>query len=97
LQSREVTRIGSNKPVPVDIRLISATNRPIHELTSQGQFREDLLYRINTIMLEIPPLRERQEDIPLLLQFFLDKYCEMENRNARLINECDKLMVQLAG
>jgi DNA-binding NtrC family response regulator len=74
LQHREVTRIGSNRPVPVDIRLISATNQPIHELTGRGQFREDLLYRINTIMLEIPPLRERKEDIPLLLQFFLDKY-----------------------
>lgn len=76
LQRREVTRIGSNRPVPVDIRLISATNRPVHELIDQGLFREDLLYRINTIQLEIPPLRERKEDIPLLLQFFLDKYTD---------------------
>jgi two-component system, NtrC family, response regulator HydG len=74
LQKHEVTRIGSNRPIPVDIRLISATNRPIHELINQGQFREDLLYRINTIQLEIPPLRERNEDIPLLLNYFLDKY-----------------------
>ncbi|MBN1790526.1 MAG: sigma-54-dependent Fis family transcriptional regulator [Bacteroidales bacterium] len=74
LQSRKVTRIGSNRPIAVDIRLISATNRPVYELADQGEFREDLLYRINTIQLEIPPLRERQEDIPLLMNFFLEKY-----------------------
>jgi len=76
LQNREVTRLGSNKPVPVDIRLISATNHPVHELVEQGLFREDLLYRLNTIQLEIPPLRERIEDIPELLQYFLNKYSE---------------------
>ncbi len=74
LQSREVTRLGSNHPLPVDIRLISATNRPVHDLAALGQFREDLLYRINTIQLEIPPLRHRKEDIPLLLSHFLVKY-----------------------
>ncbi|HLO59166.1 MAG TPA: sigma-54 dependent transcriptional regulator [Bacteroidales bacterium] len=74
LQNREVTRIGSNKPVSVDIRLISATNKKLFELSAQGMFREDLLYRINTIMLEIPPLRERKEDIPLFVDYFLKKY-----------------------
>ena len=74
LQSREVTRIGSNRPVPVDIRLICATNSQVNELATQGKFRQDLLYRINTIQLEIPPLRERKEDIPLLLEYFLKKY-----------------------
>jgi DNA-binding NtrC family response regulator len=74
LQGREVTRLGSNRPVPVDIRLISATNRPVFELTGQGLFREDLLYRINTIQIELPPLRDRKEDIPGLLDFFLKKY-----------------------
>jgi DNA-binding NtrC family response regulator len=82
LQNREVTRIGSNRPIPVDIRLISATNRPIQELISQGLFREDLLYRINTIQLEIPPLRDRKEDVPLLLQYFLDKYTEKYGKQA---------------
>jgi DNA-binding NtrC family response regulator len=74
LQNREVTRIGSNKPVSVDIRLITATNKKLFELSAQGLFREDLLYRINTIMLEIPPLRERKEDIPLFIDYFLKKY-----------------------
>ena len=74
LQSREVTRLGSNRPVPVDIRLISATNHPVFELIAQGLFREDLLYRINTIQIELPPLRDRKEDIPGLLDFFLKKY-----------------------
>ncbi len=74
LHNREITRIGSNRAIPVDIRLISATNRPVHELVAEGRFREDLLYRINTIQLEIPPLRERKDDIPLLLDFFLQKY-----------------------
>jgi two-component system, NtrC family, response regulator HydG len=74
LQGREVTRLGSNRPVQVDIRLISATNRPVFELIEQGLFREDLLYRINTIQIELPPLRDRKEDIPGLLDFFLKKY-----------------------
>ncbi len=63
LQGRAVTRLGSNRPVQVDIRLVSATNRPVFELTGQGLFREDLLYRINTIQIELPPLRDRKEDI----------------------------------
>jgi transcriptional regulator with PAS, ATPase and Fis domain len=74
LQSREVTRLGSNRPIQVDIRLVSATNRPVFELVKQGSFREDLLYRINTIQIEIPPLRERLEDIPGFITFFLEKY-----------------------
>jgi DNA-binding NtrC family response regulator len=74
LQNREVIRVGSYRPVPVDIRLISATNQSIHELADQGQFRKDLLFRINTIQLEVPPLRERKEDIPVLLDYFLGKY-----------------------
>ena len=74
LQNHEVTRIGSNRPFPIDIRLISATNKPVYEQAEQGIFREDLLYRINTIQLEMPPLRNRKEDIPLLLNYFLEKY-----------------------
>lgn len=74
LQNREISRIGSNKKIPIDIRLISATNKDILKLAKQGVFREDLLYRINTIHLEIPPLRERGNDILLLAEFFLTKY-----------------------
>lgn len=74
LQNREIVRVGSNKKIPVDIRLVCATNSNLHELVVQGKFREDLLYRINTINIEIPPLRERKADIPLLAKFFLDIY-----------------------
>lgn len=71
IQNKEVIRLGSNIPVQVDIRLISATNKPLFEMAEQGQFREDLIYRINTVQIEIPPLRERREDIPVLADFFL--------------------------
>jgi DNA-binding NtrC family response regulator len=74
LQSRQVVRVGGNKPIPVDIRLISATNRRLQESVQKKEFREDLLYRINTIQIELPSLRERKDDIPLLATFFLKKY-----------------------
>lgn len=71
LQNREITRIGSNTPVPVDIRLITATNKPLYEMIESNTFRDDLMYRINTIQIEVPPLRERTDDIPILLDHFL--------------------------
>ena len=71
LQTRHITRVGSNKSISVDIRLISATNKNLFKSVKKGEFREDLLYRINTIHLEVPPLRERREDIPQLADFFL--------------------------
>lgn len=74
LENRQVTRVGSNKPIPVNIRLISATNRNIEAMVNEGLFREDLLYRINTIHINMPPLRERGNDIVLLAEFFLSKY-----------------------
>lgn len=74
IQQRSVVRVGSNTPIPVNIRLISATNRDPQEMVNQGQFREDLLYRINTIHIEIPSLRERAEDIVPLSEIFLSKY-----------------------
>ncbi|MDR0699014.1 MAG: sigma-54 dependent transcriptional regulator [Tannerella sp.] len=80
LQSRQIVRVGGNKPIPVDIRLICATNRDLRELVGKGEFREDLLYRINTIQIEIPPLRERKEDIPPLAEFFLEKYAKKYNK-----------------
>ncbi len=74
LQTREIVRVGSNKKVPIDIRLVCATNANLPELVKQGKFREDLLYRINTIQIEVPALRHRSSDIPLLAKFFLEKY-----------------------
>lgn len=74
LQSRKITRVGSNTDIPIDIRLICATNQDLHQAVSNGEFREDLFYRINTIHVEIPPLRERREDIAMLAEFFLKRY-----------------------
>lgn len=74
LQNREVTRIGSNKAKPINIRVISATNKPLNELVEGKHFRQDLLYRINTVEIHLPPLRERREDIPLLVRHFVSLY-----------------------
>ena len=74
IQNRKVCRIGSNKEVPVDFRLICATNMPLYEMVKKGEFREDLLYRINMVEIPVPPLRNRTEDIPLLANYFLKKF-----------------------
>jgi DNA-binding NtrC family response regulator len=74
LEQHCVTRVGSNVPRPVDIRLISATNRPLHQMVGAGTFRMDLLYRINTVEICVPPLRDRKEDIPTLARFFLSLF-----------------------
>ncbi len=74
IENRQITRLGSNQQIPVDIRLICATNRNIESMVKDGLFREDLLYRINTIQIELPPLRERGNDIIILAEFFLKKY-----------------------
>jgi DNA-binding NtrC family response regulator len=81
LQNREIFRIGSNRPIPIDIRLISATNKSLNEMVALNTFREDLLYRINTIQIIIPPLRNRVEDIPLLLNHFLVMYGEKYHKH----------------
>ena len=80
LEKRKVTRVGSNKEIPVDVRLISATNMPLNEMTLRREFREDLLYRINMVEIRIPPLRERTGDIPLLSEFFLSKYSKKHKK-----------------
>lgn len=74
LQNREVTRLGANTPTPVDLRLISATNLPLHELANEERFRKDLVYRINTVEITVPPLRQREEDIIRLAEYFLEMY-----------------------
>lgn len=87
LQNRNITRIGSNKVIPVDIRLISATNKDIPEMVKQGLFREDLFYRINTIHLEIPPLRERGDDILLFVETFLHRFASKYQRPEMRMHE----------
>ena len=74
IEKKELCRVGSNQVIPVDVRLICATNANLYQLCEEGRFREDLLYRINNIQLELPPLRERPEDIPQLVHFFTDKF-----------------------
>lgn len=76
LQRREVTRVGAVEAQPVDIRLVCATNQPIYDAMNDGDFRQDLLFRINTVEIELPPLRERGEDVHLLARHFLDEYAE---------------------
>lgn len=75
LQNRTITRLGSSKQIPINIRLICATNMPLYDMVEQKQFRQDLLYRINTVEIHLPPLRERKEDIPILAEYFLRSYC----------------------
>lgn len=87
LQSRTVTPVGSNKPVPVDIRLICATNRNLDEMVAEGQFREDLLYRINTIHIEIPPLRDRKDDIAAIASHFQKVYCSKYRKPCTSLSE----------
>lgn len=86
IQSRSVVRVGSNEPIPVNIRLICATNCNLEEMVAKGKFREDLLYRINTIHIEIPPLRERKEDIIPLAERFIDRFCKQYDKGNILLS-----------
>jgi len=86
LERREVIRVGSNKPRPIDIRLISATNMPLKDMAAEGNFRQDLLYRINTVEIELPPLREREEDIPVLAEHFLNVYSKKYRKKFRKLS-----------
>jgi len=94
IENRQISRIGSNEIIPVDIRLICATNRDLEKMISQGLFREDLFYRINTIQIELPPLRERGNDIILLAEFFLNRFTRKYNKGGLKISRqsIDKLM-----
>jgi DNA-binding NtrC family response regulator len=86
LQNRYVVRVGSNRQIPIDIRLICATNCNLSQMVSEGKFREDLLYRINTIMIEVPPLRDRVDDIPILANYFLRVHSERYEKNSMKIS-----------
>ncbi|MBI4303639.1 MAG: sigma-54-dependent Fis family transcriptional regulator [Chloroflexi bacterium] len=79
LEEKEFARVGGNEPIKVDVRIISATNKDMKKAIAAGQFREDLYYRLNVVNVELPPLRERKEDIPLLVQHFLKNFAE-ENK-----------------
>ncbi len=84
LQEREMTRVGGTQPIKVDLRILAATNRDLAEGVKQKVFREDLYYRLKVITIELPPLRKRKEDIPLLVQHFLNKYNEQHDRDHKI-------------
>jgi transcriptional regulator with PAS, ATPase and Fis domain len=81
LQERSITRIGSNKIIDIDVRVVATTNKDLVKAIKENKFREDLYYRLNVIPLEIPPLRERKEDIKLFIEAFIEKYCNLFNKN----------------
>ena len=95
LQSRSVVRVGSNEPVSVNIRLICATNGNLDEMVAQGKFREDLLYRINTIHVEIPPLRERKEDILPLAERFVQRFAKQYDKGQMIFSDAARRKLQM--
>jgi len=85
LQERKIRRVGGTEEIPVDVRIIAATNQDLKKKIADGSFREDLYYRLNVLSLEMPPLRERKEDIPLLVNHFLQKYCQKLGRKLKRV------------
>ena len=87
LQEREIERVGSSRPIPVDVRVVAATNRDLNTLVVEGKFRQDLLYRLNVVPVQIPPLRERVTDIPLLVEYFIDRFAKRVGKKFRTIDK----------
>ena len=94
IENRQVVRIGSNRAISIDIRLICATNKNLEELVKTSEFREDLLYRINTIVIEVPPLRARGEDIQVLAGFFLNRFKKKYNKPELIISQKGRDVLQ---
>jgi DNA-binding NtrC family response regulator len=87
IQKREIIRLGSNRPVPVNVRLVSATNMPLFKMADSFEFRQDLLYRINTVEITLPPLRERREDICLIADYYLKMFSEQYGKEGLIIRD----------
>lgn len=95
LEEREFTRVGGTKPIKVDVRIIAATNRNLQKAVEEGRFRDDLYYRLNVITIQIPPLRERKEDIPLLVEHFIEKFnIQMGKRVKGISQEAMRLLME---
>src|SRR6266446_1870810 len=86
LQEREIERVGSNRPIPVDVRVLAATHRDLNALVAEGRFRQDLLYRLNVVPIEMPSLRDRAADIPLLVEYFIDRFGKKAGKKLRTID-----------
>ena len=87
LQEREIERVGGNNSIPVDVRVLAATHRDLNALVAEGRFREDLLYRLNVVPIEVPPLRERVADIPLLVEYFIDRFGKRVGKKFKTIDK----------
>ena len=87
LQEREIERVGSSRPIPVDVRVVAATHRDLSALVAQGKFRQDLLYRLNVVPIQMPALRERVADIPLLVEYFVDRFGKRAGKKLRTIEK----------
>ncbi len=87
LQEREIERVGSSKAIPIDVRVVAATHRDLNALVAEGEFREDLLYRLNVVPIDVPPLRERVADVPLLVEYFIDRFGKKAGKKFRTIDK----------
>ena len=94
LQEREITRVGGHQPIKVDFRCVAATNKDLETLIADGHFRPDLFYRLNVFRIELPPLRDRREDIPLLVQHFMQKYAMQMNKRITGITPAAMALIQ---
>lgn len=87
LQEREIERVGGNTSIPVDFRILAATHRDLSTLVAEGRFREDLLYRLNVVPIEVPPLRDRVDDIPLLVEGCIDRFGKRGGKKLKTIDK----------
>src|ERR1700746_1470167 len=94
LQEREIERVGSNRPIHIDVRVVGATHRDLNALVADGKFREDLLYRLNVVPIDVPPLRERVADIPLLVEYFIDRFGKKAGKKFRTIDKTSLGLLQ---
>lgn len=94
LQSKKITRVGSSTPIKVDVRVIAATNRNVEQLVKEGEFREDLYYRLNVVPIYLPPLRERVDDIEPLIMFYLQKYKDLYGINRKISDKALAKLIQ---